>query len=88
MPRNFDLPDLPDWRTLGAFPSAVLGAIGGIAWAASLRGWMVEIAGSESAFDWVGTFADDRVRGRVLPPASSRRVRSQYRRTVEDGSHD
>jgi len=49
--------DLPDWRTLGAFPSALLGAVGGIAWAASLRGWMVELAGRESAFDWVGTFA-------------------------------
>jgi hypothetical protein len=50
-------PDAPDWRTLGAFPSALLGAIGGIAWAASLRGWMVEIAGDESRFDWIGTFA-------------------------------
>lgn len=49
--------DLPDWRTLGAFPSAVLGAIGGIAWAASLRGWMVEIAGPETEFGWIGTFA-------------------------------
>jgi hypothetical protein len=49
--------DLPDWRTLGAFPSAALGAVGGIAWAASFRGWMAEIAGRESEFDWVGTFA-------------------------------
>jgi hypothetical protein len=50
-------PDAPDWRTLGAAPSALLGAIGGIAWAASLRGWMVEIAGDESRFEWIGTFA-------------------------------
>lgn len=49
--------DLPDWRTLGALPSAVLGATGGVAWAASLRGWMAEIAGAESEFDWIGTFA-------------------------------
>lgn len=54
MPPTFDL---PDWRTLGALPSALLGAIGGVAWAASLRGWMVQIAGGESEFDWLGTFA-------------------------------
>jgi hypothetical protein len=49
--------DVPEWRTLGALPSAVLGATGGVAWAASLRGWMVQVAGDESVFDWVGTFA-------------------------------
>lgn len=54
MPPTFDV---PDWRTLGAFPSALLGAIGGIAWSASLRGWMAELAGSGSEFDWIGTFA-------------------------------
>ena len=53
MPPTFDL---PDWRTLGALPSAVLGAIGGVAWAASLRGWMAELVGFESTFDWIGTF--------------------------------
>jgi hypothetical protein len=50
-------PDAPDWRTLGGGPSALLGAIGGIAWAASLRGWMVEIAGDQSRVEWIGTFA-------------------------------
>jgi len=49
--------ETPDWRTLGAFPSALLGAIGGIAWAASLRGWMVELVGSASSFAWIPTFA-------------------------------
>jgi hypothetical protein len=57
MPRNFDLPDLPDWRTLGALPSALLGAVIAIAWAGALRGWMAEIAGPDSVFDWLGTFA-------------------------------
>lgn len=57
MPRNFDLPDLPDWRTLGALPSALLGAVIAVAWAGALRGWMAEIAGRDSVFDWVGTFA-------------------------------
>jgi hypothetical protein len=57
MPRNFDLPDLPDWRTLGALPSALLGAAIGVAWAGALRGWMAEIAGPDSEFAWAGTFA-------------------------------
>lgn len=57
MPRNFDLPDLPDWRTLGALPSALLGGVIAIAWAGALRGWMAEIAGPDSVFDWVLTFA-------------------------------
>jgi hypothetical protein len=54
MPPTFDL---PDWRTLGAFPSALLGAVIGLAWAASLRGWMAELAAHTSEFDWIGTFA-------------------------------
>jgi hypothetical protein len=64
MPRNFDLPDLPDWRTLGALPSALLGAVIAVAWAGALRGWMAELAGRDSVFDWVGTF------GFVLLPAA------------------
>lgn len=54
MPPTFEV---PDWRTLGPAPSALLGAIAGIAWSASLRGWMAELAGVESEFQWVGTFA-------------------------------
>lgn len=34
-----------------------VGAACGLAWAASLRGWMVQIAGNESTFSWHGTFA-------------------------------
>jgi hypothetical protein len=49
--------DLPDWRTVGALPSALLGAAIGIAWMAALRGWMAELAGGSSEFDWLGTFA-------------------------------
>jgi hypothetical protein len=33
------------------------GALGGLAWAASIRAYMVEIAGMSSRFEWVGTFA-------------------------------
>src|SRR6185437_12791572 len=38
-------------------PAPVLvGAVVGLAWAASLRVLMAEFAGSESTFDWFGTF--------------------------------
>ena len=33
-----------------------LGTTGGIAWAAGFRGYMVELAGPSSTFDWWGTF--------------------------------
>jgi hypothetical protein len=58
--------DAPDWRTLGAFPSALLGAIGGIAWAAALRGWMVELVGSASSFAWIPTFAQILLPGAIV----------------------
>jgi hypothetical protein len=45
-------------------PLVALGAVCGIAWAAGLRAFMVEIAGAGSAFDWWGTFA-----GILLPGA-------------------
>lgn len=41
-----------------------VGATGGIAWAAGFRGYMVELAGPESTFDWWGTFG-----GLILPGA-------------------
>lgn len=34
----------------------VVGAVAGLAWAAGLRGLMVEVAGAESAVHWYGTF--------------------------------
>lgn len=34
----------------------LIGAVGGLAWAASLRAFMVEIAGIESQVSWVDTF--------------------------------
>lgn len=34
----------------------LLGGLGGLAWAAGLRGFMAEIAGEESSVDWGGTF--------------------------------
>jgi hypothetical protein len=54
MPRTLEL---PDWRTMGALPSALLGAVIGLAWAAALRGWMAELAQRDSSFEWFGTFA-------------------------------
>jgi len=45
----------PDWRTTGVVPSALVGVAAGVAWAAALRGWMAEIAGRDSQFDWFGT---------------------------------
>jgi len=36
---------------------ALAGALGGLAWAAAIRAYMVEIAGRASHFEWVGTFA-------------------------------
>jgi hypothetical protein len=33
-----------------------LGSLLGLTWSASLRGWMVDVAGDESAFTWTGTF--------------------------------
>lgn len=38
-------------------PLIAVGAICGLAWAAGFRGYMVELAGSASSFDWTGTFA-------------------------------
>lgn len=35
----------------------LIGAIGGLAWSASIRGYMVEIAGRQSHVEWIGTFA-------------------------------
>lgn len=39
-------------------PTALLivGGVGGLAWAASLRGFMAQIAGFESSASWAGTF--------------------------------
>ncbi|MGN9913879.1 hypothetical protein ACTMTJ_40725 [Phytohabitans sp. LJ34] len=38
-----------------ALPVTV-GALLGLTWAASLRGWMTHLAGTESSYTWVGTF--------------------------------
>ena len=41
----------------GPLPLLALGGLVGLAWAAGLRGFMAQIAGSESEVTWVGTFA-------------------------------
>lgn len=33
-----------------------VGGVCGLAWSASLRGWMAQLAGAESSFSWLGTF--------------------------------
>ena len=38
-------------------PLVIAGAIVGLTWAAALRGWMIHLAGDESGFHWLGTFA-------------------------------
>ncbi|UKA52164.1 hypothetical protein LFT48_21640 (plasmid) [Arthrobacter sp. FW305-123] len=43
-----------------------VGATGGIAWAAGFRGYMVELAGPASTFDWWGTFGALIVPGAVV----------------------
>ena len=40
-----------------ARPLVVAGAVVGLTWAAALRGWMIQMAGGQSAFHWHGTFA-------------------------------
>ena len=50
-------------RWAGTAP-VVVGAVCGLAWAASLRSFMAQFAGPESTFDWFGTFE-----GVLLPGA-------------------
>ena len=40
----------------GALPLLGVGGVCGLAWAASIRGFMTQIAGDESAVSWPGTF--------------------------------
>lgn len=44
--------------------AVAVGAVLGVAWTSSLRGWMVHIAGPDSTFTWLGTFV-----GLLLPGA-------------------
>lgn len=37
--------------------TVAVGALLGLTWAASLRGWMLDLAGADSRFTWIGTFA-------------------------------
>jgi hypothetical protein len=40
----------------GPTVTVLVGGVCGLAWAAGLRGFMAQIAGSESSVDWAGTF--------------------------------
>ena len=44
-------------RTRSAVPLLAIGGVCGLAWAAGLRGFMAELAGSDSTVSWYGTFA-------------------------------
>jgi hypothetical protein len=60
-----------------AVAAVALGAVLGIAWSASLRGYMAQVAGPESRVTWLGTFAavilPGAVVGALLGRASHRR---------------
>lgn len=56
----------------GAAGPMVVGAVGGLAWAAGLRGLMVEVAGPGSEVSWGGTFLGVGVRDPA--PAGQRRA--------------
>ena len=49
--------DLADVVHRPAWPLVITGAVAGLTWAAALRGWMIQMAGHTSDFDWYGTFA-------------------------------
>ena len=52
------VPDSPIAKTSSdPRPLVIAGAIVGLTWAAALRGWMTHLAGDESGFHWLGTFA-------------------------------
>jgi MFS family permease len=44
-------------RARSAVPLLAIGGVCGLAWAAGLRGFMAELAGSDSTISWYGTFA-------------------------------
>ena len=44
-------------RARSAVPLLAIGGVCGLAWAAGLRGFMAELAGSDSTVSWYGTFA-------------------------------
>jgi hypothetical protein len=50
---------------MARIPSILIGAVAGIAWAASLRGFMQQLAGPESNFTFTGTV------GIIIPTGSS-----------------
>ncbi|WP_426225165.1 hypothetical protein [Pseudarthrobacter sp. DSP2-3-2b1] len=55
-------------QPLAAHPTALIaiGAVGGLAWAAGFRAYMVELAGPASTFGWWGTFGAVLVPGAVV----------------------
>src|SRR5688500_7351010 len=44
------------WPSMGRIRFILIGAVAGIAWAASLRAFMMVLAGSPSTFTFTGTF--------------------------------
>jgi hypothetical protein len=63
----------------GPTMSVLVGGLCGLAWAAGLRGFMAQVAGSASEVDWAGTFGlrgrRGRRRDRRLAVRPARRVR-------------
>jgi hypothetical protein len=57
----------PDGLTVALVPLPVpLGALLGVAWSASMRGYMAQLAGPDSHVGWLGTFAGVIVPGAVV----------------------
>jgi hypothetical protein len=53
-------------RARSAVPLLAIGGICGLAWAAGLRGFMAELAGSGSAVEWYGTFVQILLPGLIV----------------------
>jgi hypothetical protein len=64
---NQDRICLPQFRRgRSAAPLLAAGATGGVAWAAGLRGFMAELAGSDSTISWYGTFVQILLPGAIV----------------------
>jgi hypothetical protein len=64
---NQDRICLPQFRRgRSAAPLLAAGAACGVAWAAGLRGFMAELAGSDSTISWYGTFVQVLLPGAIV----------------------
>lgn len=73
-------------RRTGVVLPIAIGAVGGLGWAASMRGMMAQLAGFESEFHWLGTFGFIMVPGTIMGAlfgwAFARRIARRRRRAA------